>query len=206
MRARILIAERETLVREGLGCLLRAAFRVVGSVGDGRRLLAELERLRPDVLVTGLPELVRGVGAIRGLTKHGDTRVVVVGPDNPQLAAQAFASGASGWVLRTSSVAELIEGVAAAALGRRFLTHEIEGGDVDELDDPIVDTGRIGEVTPRAVEVLRLLAQGKRMKEAAADLGITARTVAFHKYRTMKALGIDSSAELVRYAVRNRMV
>jgi DNA-binding NarL/FixJ family response regulator len=206
MRARILIAERETLVREGLGCLLRAAFRVVGSVGDGRRLLAELERLRPDVLVTGLPELVRGVGAIRGLTKHGDTRVVVVGPDNPQLAAQAFASGASGWVLRTSSVAELIEGVAAAALGRRFLTHEIAGGDVDELDDPIVDTGRIGEVTPRAVEVLRLLAQGKRMKEAAADLGITARTVAFHKYRTMKALGIDSSAELVRYAVRNRMV
>ena len=206
MRARILIAERETLVREGLGCLLRAAFRVVGSVGDGRRLLAELERLRPDVLVTGLPELVRGVGAIRGLTKHGDTRVVVVGPDNPQLAAQAFASGASGWVLRTSSVAELIEGVVAAALGRRFLTHEIAGGDVDELDDPIVDTGRIGEVTPRAVEVLRLLAQGKRMKEAAADLGITARTVAFHKYRTMKALGIDSSAELVRYAVRNRMV
>ena len=61
MRARILIAERETLVREGLGCLLRAAFRVVGSVGDGRRLLAELERLRPDVLVTGLPELVRGL-------------------------------------------------------------------------------------------------------------------------------------------------
>jgi DNA-binding NarL/FixJ family response regulator len=108
-------------------------------------------------------------------------------------------------VLRTSSVAELIEAVAAAAMGHRFLTREIAGGDLEELDDPVVDS-RIGEVTPRGVEVVRLLAQGKRMKEAAADLGITTRTVAFHKYRTMKALGIDSSAELVRYAVRNRMV
>ena len=205
MRARVLLAERETLVREGLERLLRDAFRVVGSVADASQLAAELERLRPDVLVAGLPELVRGVGAIRGLRRQGDARVVVVGPDNPQLAAQAFASGASGWVLRTSSVAELIEAVSAAAIGRRFLAREIAGGDPEELDDPVVDN-RVGEVTPRGVEVVRLLAQGKRMKEAAADLGITTRTVAFHKYRTMKALGIDSSAELVRYAVRNRMV
>jgi DNA-binding NarL/FixJ family response regulator len=205
MRARVLLAERETLVREGLERLLRDAFRVVGSVADALQLAAELERLRPDVLVTGLPELVRGVGAIRGLRRQGDARVVVVGPDSPQLAAQAFASGASGWVLRTSPVAELIEAVSAAALGHRFLTREIAGGDPEELEDPVVDN-RIGEVTPRGVEVVRLLAQGKRMKEAAADLGITTRTVAFHKYRTMKALGIDSSAELVRYAVRNRMV
>jgi DNA-binding NarL/FixJ family response regulator len=205
MRARVLLAECETLVREGLERLLRDAFRVVGSVGDAGQLAVELERLHPDVLVTGLPELVRGVGAIRGLRRQGDARVVVIGPDNPQLAAQAFVSGASGWVLRTSSVAELIEAVAAAAMGHRFLTREIAGGDLEELDDPVVDS-RIGEVTPRGVEVVRLLAQGKRMKEAAADLGITTRTVAFHKYRTMKALGIDSSAELVRYAVRNRMV
>jgi DNA-binding NarL/FixJ family response regulator len=205
MRARVLLAECETLVREGLERLLRDAFRVVGSVGDAGQLAVELERLHPDVLVTGLPELVRGVGAIRGLRRQGDARVVVIGPDNPQLAAQAFVSGASGWVLRTSSVAELIEAVAAAAMGHRFLTREIAGGDLEELDDP-VDDSRIGEVTPRGVEVVRLLAQGKRMKEAAADLGITTRTVAFHKYRTMKALGIDSSAELVRYAVRNRMV
>jgi DNA-binding NarL/FixJ family response regulator len=205
MRARVLLAERETLVREGLERLLSNAFRVVGRVADASQLAAELERLRPDVLVTGLPELERGVGAIRGLRRQGDARVVVVGPDNPQLAAQAFASGASGWVLRTSSVAELIEAVSAAAAGRRFLAREIAGGDPEELDDPVVDN-RVGEVTPRGVEVVRLLAQGKRMKEAAADLGITTRTVAFHKYRTMKALGIDSSAELVRYAVRNRMV
>jgi DNA-binding NarL/FixJ family response regulator len=205
MRARVLLAESETLVREGLERLLSDAFRVVGSVGDAGQLAAELERLHPDVLVTGLPELARGVGAIRGLRRHGDARVVVVGPDNPQLAAQAFASGASAWVLRTSSVAELIEAVATAAIGRRFLTREIAGGEIEELDDPVVDS-RVGEVTPRGVEVVRLLAQGKRMKEAAADLGITTRTVAFHKYRTMKALGIDSSAELVRYAVRNRMV
>ena len=205
MRARVLLAEHETLVREGLERLLRDAFRVVGSIADASQVAAELERLRPDVLVAGLPELVRGVGAIRGLRRQGDARVVVVGPDNPQLAAQAFASGASGWVLRTSSVAELIEAVSAAAIGRRFLAREIAGGDPEELDDPIVDN-RVGEVTPRGVEVVRLLAQGKRMKEAAADLGITTRTVAFHKYRTMKALGIDSSAELVRYAVRNRMV
>jgi DNA-binding NarL/FixJ family response regulator len=205
MRPRVLLAESETLVRQGFERLLSDSFRVVGSVAEASQLLGELERLRPNVVVTSLPELVPGVAAIRGLLRQGDTRVVVVGPDNPHLAAHAFASGASGWVLRTSTARELVEAVAAAAAGRRYLARDLSGGDIELLEAPFLDE-RVADVTPRGAEVVRLLAQGKRMKEAAADLGITTRTVAFHKYRTMKALGIDSSAELVRYAVRNRMV
>ena len=205
MRTSVLLAESETLVRQGFERLLRDSFRVVGSLSDAGRLVSEVSRLRPDVVVTGLRELEHGVGAIRGLRRSEDARVVVVGPDSLQLAAQAFAAGASGWVLRSSTAEELIEAVEAAAAGRRFLARALAGGNIDELYGPSVDE-HIAEVTPRGVEVVRLLAQGKRMKEAAADLGITTRTVAFHKYRTMKALGIDSSAELVRYAVRNRMV
>jgi DNA-binding NarL/FixJ family response regulator len=205
MRPRVLLAESETLVRQGFERLLSDSFRVVGSVAEASQLLGELERLRPNVVVTGLPELVPGVAAIRGLLRQGDTRVVVVGPDNPRLAAHAFASGASGWVLRTSTARELVEAVEAAAAGRRYLARDLSGGDIELLEAPLLDE-HAADVTPRGAEVVRLLAQGKRMKEAAADLGITTRTVAFHKYRTMKALGIDSSAELVRYAVRNRMV
>jgi DNA-binding NarL/FixJ family response regulator len=91
--------------------------------------------------------------------------------------------------------------------GRRHLSRGVAGGDPSALPVPAASHASPEDaLTPREVEVLRLLATGLSMKAAAAALGITARTVAFHKYRMMQALGVRSTAELVRYAVRYRLV
>jgi DNA-binding NarL/FixJ family response regulator len=123
--------------------------------------------------------------------------------EDPHLAAEAFRLGAFGWVLKSSTATELVHAVKAALRGRRFLTALVAGGDIDALPAPVSHATQAERLTPREREVLRLLAQGRSMKEAAFELGITPRTIAFHKYRVMKLLGIRTSAELVQYPVRN---
>jgi DNA-binding NarL/FixJ family response regulator len=201
---RVLVAETESLVRAGLECLLGSGAEVVGTVDSLAALRRETHRLLPDVVVAGLPVLLEGgLASIRELREAG-ARVVVLASEPAGLAAEAFDGGASGWILRSSTAEELRAAVRAAAKGRRYLTRLVAEGDVRRLPAP--QAGPRVDVTPRALEVLRLLAQGKRMKQVAADLRITPRTVAFHKYRTMRALGIDSSAGLVRYAVKAQLV
>lgn len=204
LRTRVLVAENECLVRDGLRCLLGSWFEVVAGVAGLDELRREARRLLPDVVVCGLPVLLEtGLSDIRELREEG-LRVVVVGTGSADLAAEAFARGAAGWITRSSSAGELRAAVSAVATGGRYLTRVVAGGDLRSLRAQRV--GPRDDVTPRAREVLRLLAQGKPMKQVAADLRITPRTVAFHKYRTMRALGIDSSAGLVRYAVKAQLV
>jgi DNA-binding NarL/FixJ family response regulator len=186
---RVLLAEDETLVREGLRLLLEGDFRVVGTVADAESLRAETRRLRPDVVVAGLRLLL---GCPDGaLSKTPGVAFVVLASEGDDARAERLRLDVSGWVLRSSTALDLREAVQAAAgtPGRHFAGER---------------TARA--ITPRASEVVRLLACGKPMKEVAADLGISTRTVAFHKYKTMRALGLDSSAALVRYAVRNHML
>jgi DNA-binding CsgD family transcriptional regulator len=96
--------------------------------------------------------------------------------------------------------------VQAALRRRRYLTPLIAHGDIDALPRPAVHGSPLDQLTPREREVLHLLAEGKVMKEVAAVLGITPRTVAFHKYRMMENLGIRTTAELVRFAVRSGLI
>lgn len=116
---------------------------------------------------------------------------VVLDSESDDARAELLPLDVSGWVPRSSTALELREAVQAAA-------------GTPGRDAAGQRTAR--RVTPRASEVVRLLARGKPMKEVAADLGISARTVAFHKYKTMRALGLDSSAALVQYAARNHML
>ena len=189
MPARVLLAEEETLVREGLRLLLEGDFRVVGTVADAGSLSREVRRLRPDVVVAGLRLLLACPDG--ALSKTPGVAFVVLASEGDDARAERLRLDVSGWVLRSSTALDLREAVQAAAgtPGRQF---------AGERADRVI--------TPRASEVVRLLAHGKPMKEVAADLGITARTVAFHKYKTMRALGLDSSAALVRYAVKNHML
>ena len=190
MPARVLLAEEETLVREGLRLLLEGDFRVVGTVADAESLRREARRLRPDVALAGLRLLLACPAGALWKAAPG-VAFVVLASERDDARADLLPLDVSGWVLRSSTALDLREAVQAAAgtPGRH-------------------DAGQrtASVVTPRASEVVRLLARGKPMKEVAADLGISARTVAFHKYKTMRALGLDSSAALVRYAVRNHML
>jgi DNA-binding NarL/FixJ family response regulator len=198
-RRRVLLAEGETLLRDGLRKLLEDDFRVVGAVSDFESLRAGAARLRPDVVVAGLSLLLaRGVEAARALRAAApDARLIVLAREPQSAVPEASSLGASGWVLRSSTEGDL-RAVVRAAANRRRLPSRLPAAPGAE--------GETARVTPRAAEVVRLIARGKVMKQVAADLGISARTVAFHKYKTMRDLGLDSSAALVRYAVHNHML
>jgi DNA-binding NarL/FixJ family response regulator len=208
-KPRILLAEDQALLLELFNRLLEAEFEVVGTVADGAALVDEAVRLEPDVIVTdvSMPRM-GGIEAARRLRAilPASRLVFLTVNEDPRLAAEAFRLGASAWVLKSSTSTELVHAVREAVQGRRYLTRLVAHGNMDELPPPEDTEGSVEQLTPREREVLQLLAEGKLMKEVAGILGITARTVAFHKYRMMETLGIRSSAELIQFAVRNRVV
>ena len=192
------------MMAEGLKRLLDPEFELVGLVEDGRALVEAAARLKPDVIVADItmPRL-NGLDAIPLLKKDNpDARVVVITMHRETAyASRALAAGASGFVLKSSAPAELIAAIHAALAGRTFVTPEI-AGDVSMTDGrsrrPPGDAA--ASLTPRQREILQLLAAGKAAKEIAALLGVSTRTVEFHKYKMMETLGLRTSAELVRYA------
>jgi len=206
---RILLADDHALLLEAFQRLLEPEFEVVGCVADGAQLVDEARRLIPDVIVTdvSMPRL-GGLEAARRLRDclPAIHIVFLTVSEDAHLAAEAFRIGASAWVLKASTATELVEAVHAALDGRRFLTPLVAGGDIDALPPPSVVANPVDLLTPREREVVQLLAEGRSMKQAAAALGITARTVAFHKYRAMKSLAIETSAELVGFAVRHKLL
>ena len=125
--------------------------------------------------------------------------------EDPDLAAEAFRSGASGFLLKSSAASELFQAIKAVMHGQSYATPRITDGMVKALQDP--GRRRPSEMlTSRQIEVLQLLSEGYSMKQVAGLLKITPRTVAFHKYRMMEQLGIETSAELVRFAVNQGIV
>jgi DNA-binding NarL/FixJ family response regulator len=199
IQTRILVADDHTLVLEAVSYLLEDEFAVVGKVNDASLLLQEVERLKPGVIVTEVP---MGFEAVRWVREcYPATRVVFLSmSEDPALAAEGFRLGAFGWVLKTSPVDELLQGVREAAQGRRFLTRRIAKGEITALPSDTAPAGA-GQLTPRERQVLALLVEGKSMQQVAGTLGITRRTVAFHKYRMMESLGIRTSTELLKFAM-----
>ena len=208
-RPRVLLADDHVLLLEAFRRLLEPEFDVVDAVSDGAQLVEAAVRLAPDVIMTdvSMPRMggLEAASRLRELLPSARIVFLTVNED-AQLAAEAFRFGASGWVLKSSTATELVQAVRAALRRRRYLTPLIAGGDIDALPLPASGAPSSEHLTPREREVLHLLAEGKAMKEVAAVLGITPRTVAFHKYRMMESLGIRSSAELVRFAVRKGLV
>jgi len=125
----------------------------------------------------------------------------------PEVAAEAFRRGASGYLLKTCASAEMVNAVREVLRGKTYLSSSLSRDTIDFLrrqDYELVDEE--GRLTERQREVLQLLAEGKVMKEVGGILNMTPRTVAYHKYRMMEVLGARSSADLIKYAVRNHMV
>jgi DNA-binding NarL/FixJ family response regulator len=209
--ARVLLADDHTMVAEGLGSLLRIDFDLVGTVTDGRALVEAAERLRPDVVVTdiSMPKL-NGLDAIRQLRSAGNQAKVVVLTmhADERLVAEAFRAGASCYLLKQSAGEELISAIHEALAGRKYLTPLVRKDLASVLADV---SGATREATtslptPRQREVLRLIAEGRTMKEIAAQLQISTRTAETHKYDMMRELGLETTAELVQYAVKIGLV
>jgi DNA-binding NarL/FixJ family response regulator len=205
-RPRILMADDHLMLLEAFKALLEPDFEVVGTVTDGRALLEEFSRLNPDVVLLDVAmPLLNGLDAGRQLKAQRRSVKLIyltMNPD-PDLAGEALRLGASGYVLKSSAAQELKQAIHEALRGRSYITPLITRAVVGSL---IQQRTPRNELTTRQREVLQLLAEGKSMKEVAAILDLTPRTVAFHKYRMMEQLQLKSSAELVRFAVQQGVV
>jgi DNA-binding NarL/FixJ family response regulator len=206
---RLMLADDHTILVEAFRKLLEAHFDVVGTVSDGRPLLETAPQLNPDVIVIdiGMP-LTNGLEA--GLQVkdklHTVKLVLLTMNECPDLAMEAMRSGASAYLLKSSAVEELIRTIRSALKGKSHITPQTaRGTEKSYIKDPQVK-GRAKILTPRQREVVQLLAEGKSMKEVAGVLKVTPRTVAFHKYRVMEELNLGSTAELIQFAIKTRIL
>src|SRR4051794_19890025 len=204
---RVILADDHAIFREGLALLLPPGMELVAAVSNGRELVEATRRLRPGLVVAdrAMPEL-GGLEALRILrTERLHARLVILTAyEDPGLAAEALRAGASGYVVKPAAGEELLQALSFAQSGRTFLSPLVSGDVVRQLmsgGPPRGDT-----LTPRQREVLRLLAEGQRVKAIAALLGLSVRTVETHKYEIMHVLGVDSTVGLVRFAIREGIV
>jgi DNA-binding NarL/FixJ family response regulator len=204
-RPRILLADDHVLLAQALEHLLQREFDVVGTVSDGRALLKAAGELNPDVVVVdiGMP-LLNGLDAGEQLkVLHPEMKVIYLTQNRePRFAIEAFRRQASGYLLKDSAASELTTAIRDAMRGKTYVSPIIEKGMRDELDPTPVDQVALRDLSAREREVLQLLAEGKSMKEVAALLDISPRTVEFHKYRIMELLRVKTNAELVQQAIK----
>ena len=204
----VLIADDHAIVKEGLVSLLEAHdFDVVGAVGDGQMLLDAARRLRPDVIVTDLTmPILSGLEVLVLLkAERIESKVVVLTMHNDgEHVTQALRAGASGFLLKESAGEELVSAIHQALEGRVYLTPAVTQAVMDRMV-AAGDSRSEPELTSRQCDVLRLIVKGQRMKEIAAVLHLSTRTVETHKYDMMQVLGVHSTAELVRYAIEHQL-
>jgi len=209
-RTRILLADDHIMLTDALVNLLAQEFDIVGVAHDGRSLLAMAKEERPDVIVTdiSMPDL-NGIDAARLLRKEVSSSKLLflsMHSDLP-LVEEAFRAGGLGYILKLCSAEELVKAIHCVARGGTYITPLLAGDLISTLltVGPQQTSGETA-LTVRQREVLQLLAEGKTMKEVAARLGISTRTTESHKYEIMRQLGIQTTAELIRYAVRIKLV
>ena len=209
-RPRILIADDHTLVAELCKRLLETEFDVIGTVSDGRAMVRAATEQKPHVIIVDIAmPLLNGLDA--GLQVKKECAAVkliylTMNPD-PTLAAEAFRRGGSAYLLKTCAASELVTAVREVLRGNTYVSRKLPKDKIRYLrsQDKVL-VAEDARLTERQREVLQLLAEGKCMKEVGAILHMTTRTVAFHKYRIMEVLDAKSTAELVRFAVRNYVV
>jgi DNA-binding NarL/FixJ family response regulator len=208
MAKRLLLADDHAMMLEGLTRLLANEFDVVGTATDGRVLLAEAERLKPDVIVldVGMPEM-NGIEAARRLAKIlPSAKVVFITQQlDPAYLHAAFSAGAKGYVAKQSAANELVQAIRLALKDRYYVTPLVaQDPRFGSATNPAEMFG--AELTPRQREVLQLVAEGKSTKEISAALNISPKTVEFHRNSLMDELGVRTTAELTRYALSRGII
>jgi two-component system response regulator NreC len=211
-KVRLLLCDDHALFRAGMQAVLREqpSLVVVGEAADGRTALAEVERLRPDVVLMdiAMPEL-DGFEATRRITQlHKEVKVLILTMYvEEQLVARSLDAGASGYVLKDVPVSQLAEAIQAVARGERYLSAAAVDKVIDGRGHPVARTRtKYDLLTDREREVLKLLADGLSVKEVAARLGRSAKTADVHKYNLMRKLDVHDRAGLVKYAIAHRII
>lgn len=206
---RVILADDHTILLEAFRALLQPHCEIVATVSDGRAMVEVASNLKPDLIVVDIAmPLLNGLEAGRRLKEiiPATKLIFLTMNEDPDLAMEAMRSGASAYLLKDSAVTELIHAIQLARKGKSYVTPKVARG-IQKLfiRDP---RGKRREkaLTPRQREVVQLLAEGKSMKEVASVLKVTPRTVAFHKYRVMEDLSLATTAELIQFAIKSRIL
>lgn len=215
MALRILVADDHDVMRIGIRELLETheGWEICGEARDGKDAVAKAEQLTPDVVIldVNMPELNGLEVARRIRKKFAETEVLMISFDySDYLIREIVAAGARGFVVKADSERDLIAAVEALANHKSYFTSRAS----DFSPDRVRGSDHGGEVTgvarrrltPRELEIVQLLAEGKSSKEVAVSLAISVKTADTHRANIMRKLDLHSVTELVRYAVRNQIV
>jgi DNA-binding NarL/FixJ family response regulator len=205
----IVLADDHHIVRQGLRALLEANpdFRIVGEAGSGLEAVQLVERMRPKVLILDLmmPGL-NGLEVTRQAVKHSPRTCVIVLSmhSNEAYVLEALRSGASAYVLKDSSAADLMQAVSQVVVGRRYLSPPLSDLAIRAYQEKTKDASLdiYETLTTREREVLQLVAEGHTSTQIAAQLGISPRTAETHRTNLMRKLGLRGQSDVVRYALQ----
>ena len=209
-KPRILLADDHALVIEGFRRILEGHYELIGMVGDGRAVLEAAKTLQPDIVILDVSmPLLNGIDAAAQLKKicpKAKVIIVTMHADTDYVRS-AFEAGASAYVLKRSAVDELEQAIRAVLAGHSYITPLI----TKEFVDVFLSTGSeklagADSLTTRQREVMQLLAEGRTAKEIANLLKISSRTVEFHKAQIMEHLNLQTSADLIKYALTHGIV
>ena len=192
---------------EALRLYLEKMFSVIGAVGDGRAMLQEAIRLKPDVIVTDVAmPLLNGLDAARRIREKVPNAkfVFLTMHDDPNLAAAALELGRVAFVLKSSGLLELLKAIDQICHGRPYLTPKLRSTDWVTAKTRARHFSR--ELTERQRDIVQLFAEGRPMKEIAAILNLSEKTVEFHKRHIMDVFSLKSNADLVLFAVKRGLI
>ena len=213
-QARVVLADDHTLVREGIGKLLEDRFELVGTAEDGRAALEAVRKFQPDVIVMDIAmPLLNGIDAARQIRKLAPrTKIVMLSMHaDAMYVNESFRAGCSGYLLKRSAASELVLAIEEVLKGRYYVTPAVVRDVVKGAFEAPEARGAAPPtttplLTPRQREVLQLVAEGKSIKEIATVLGISVKTVEFHKSRIMYELDLHTTADLTKFAVAHGIV
>jgi len=215
MPVRILVADDHQVVRTGLRALLesKTGWQVCAEASNGREAVEKASQLKPDVAVLdiGMP-LLNGVEATRQIRKLSpQTEILILTMhDSEQLVQEVLGAGAHGYILKDDADRNLVAAVDALRRHKPYLSPRVSDA-VSGVGVPLGEGSRTSlnsrsRLTPREREIVQLLAEGKSNKEIAGFLGISVKTAETHRANIMLKLDFHSITELVRYAVRNKII
>jgi DNA-binding NarL/FixJ family response regulator len=209
---RILIADDHEVVRQGVRAVLegQTGWVVCGEASTGREAVAKAVDLRPDIVVldVSMPEL-NGLEATRQIRRAVPAKILILTVhESDQVVTEVLDAGAHGYVLKADAGRTLVEAIRALLGHQEFLTERVHVAAVRRAGPRRAAAARraSGRLTPREREVLQLLTEGKSNKEIGVVLGMTTKTAETHRAHILAKLHLHSMSELVRYAIRNRII
>ena len=213
-KIRVLLTDDHTLFRQGMRTLLSAEpdIEIAGEASNASDAITFAQELRPDIVLmdVGMPGL-SSFEATRQIRKQRlETRVIFLSMyDDEDYLSESVEIGASGYILKDSPADQLVSAIREVYRGGNYLTPRLLARLVDDFrvqNRSSLRQPRFGTLTKREREIMKLLAEGKSVKEVATEFNLSVKTVEAHKFNLMRKLDIHNKAQLVQYAIQKKII